>query len=326
MPGIFFLEERVSQTLHKARRARLCVFQLRNPRGQSAHARAGAPFLSEALSAFVLLCPLSFGGKHARAPGKWCPGNWGGGRRPLNVWGEVLCGDILWQIVLSQTHGCLPASCVNIQMSYCSSQTKALMYTSSFPFHRVILDTGDGGSPLYCWHFFISCWWSIVHSPPLQAAYLPRLCFFSSPSLEFDMTKISHSIMHPTVDFLWASHTRAGTIYGSPWAGHCDYTSCLHRRHSVVLTNPQMHLSFFPSFLRSLFFFLNVFFPPVLHENASLWLAECSLPACLWTACVPWACPRRCWLFFFFLACLSASSYTRDEQVAASQQTPAQKL
>lgn len=31
-------------------------------------------------------------------------------------------------------------------------------------------------------------------------------------------------------------------------------------------------------------------------------------------------------LFFFFLACLSASSYTRDEQVAASPQTPAQKL
>lgn len=50
--------------------------------------------------------------------------------------------------------------------------------------------------------FFISCWRSIVHSPPLQAAYLPRLCLFSSPSLEFDMTKISHSVTHSAVDFL----------------------------------------------------------------------------------------------------------------------------
>lgn len=48
------------------------------PPGTIRPSRAGAPFLSEALSAFVLLCPLSFGGKHARAPGKWCPGNWGG--------------------------------------------------------------------------------------------------------------------------------------------------------------------------------------------------------------------------------------------------------
>lgn len=164
--------------------------------------------------------------------------------------GGVYVGIFGGKLCCLKTHACLPACCVNIQMSSCSSQTKALMYTLSFPFHRVILDIGDGGSPLYCWHFFfISCWWSLVHSPPLQAAYLPRLRFFSSPSLEFDMTKISHSIKHPTVDFLWVSHARAETIHGSPWAGQCGYTSCLHRRHGVVLTNPQMHLSF----LRSLF-------------------------------------------------------------------------
>lgn len=64
------------------------------------------------------------------------------------------------------------------------------------------------------------------------------------------------------------------------------------------------------------FCFLLFFF---LYENAALWLAGCSLPACLWTACLPWACPRChclcvcvCCVFFlillfcFFLSCLLA--------------------
>lgn len=77
-----------------------------------------------------------------------------------------------------------------------------------------------------------------------------------------------------------------------------------------------MHLLFFLLFQWILFAFYCFFF---LYENAALWLAGCSLPACLWTACLPWACPRChclcvcvCCVFFlillfcFFLSCLPA--------------------
>lgn len=68
---------------------------------------------------------------------------------------------------------------------------------------------------------------------------LPWLRFLPSPSPEFDMTKISHSISQPAADFLPVLHTRAETIYGSPWEERYG--------HTVALTNPQMHLFlFFP--------------------------------------------------------------------------------
>lgn len=139
------------------------------------------------------------------------------------------------------------------------------------------------------------------------------------------MTKISHSIIHPTVDFLRVPHSRAetgrkrdredlqfsmGRQYGHP--------ACLHRRQNVVLTNPQMYLSFFfLSFCES--FSLNVFFFffCVLHANAALWQSAHCLPVFEQLVC-PGPVPDA--------VDLSASPYTRDEQVAASEQTPAQKF
>lgn len=66
----------------------------------------------------------------------------------------------------------------------------------------------------------------------------------------------------------------------------------------------------------------------VLGGISALRLAESSRPDCLWTACVPWACPRQQRVFFTFFPpsvchadiCLS----TWDEQDAASEQAPAQ--
>lgn len=59
--------------------------------------------------------------------------------------------------------------------------------------------------------------------------------------------------------------------------------------------SPDVPLIFFSLFLRILF-------------TCPAWkcsfVAERSLPACLWTACVPWACPRRRWL-----VCLSLYSW-----------------
>lgn len=113
--------------------------------------------------------------------------------------------------------------------------------------------------------------------------------FYNTPNCEFSRSSSFKSREWDMEDLQFSM----GMQYGHP--------SCLHRRQNVVLTNPQMYLSLFFSFCESfslLFGFCSC------NKNAALWLAERTLPACLWTACVPWACPRRR-SFSFFFACLS---------------------
>lgn len=113
------------------------------------------------------------------------------------------------------------------------------------------------------------------------------------------------------------------------------YPSRLHGWQNDVLTKSQMGLSYFyvPVFLSMFFFF---FF--VLGRNTVLWLTECSRPTCLWTACVPWACPiqQRVFLHFFPLSvclfvclsvCLSVTSWMlplsrRQHRHSATGRTP----
>lgn len=116
----------------------------------------------------------------------------------------------------------------------------------------------------HCWHFSINCWQSIVRSLSLSptTSHLPWSDFFPFSWIWYD-TKISHSIIHPTVDFSPISSLKSrerdtedlrfsmGRQYG--------HLSCLYRRQNVVLTNPQMYLSF-SLFLWILFTSYCVFF------------------------------------------------------------------
>lgn len=76
-----------------------------------------------------------------------------------------------------------------------------------------------------------------------------------------------------------------GMKYGLP--------SCPQRQQNIVLTNPKCISDFF------------------LHANPFLCIKmhlcgwQRSQTACLWTACVPWACPRRHSLFFPLPVCFS---------------------
>lgn len=171
---------------------------------------------------------------------------------------------------------------------------------SSLLFHG-LYDIIDWKSSLYCWHFSISCWQSIIHCPRLPWLLISH----GQNSFPF-LNLIQH------VDFKFYKMSNCGFVPSSPFKSikmdmenlqfsmgrQYGHPSCLYRQRNVVLTNPQILFSFFSSFCES-FSLLIVFF--FLHENAALRLPE---PACLWTACVPWACPRRS-LFFFFFACLS---------------------
>lgn len=112
--------------------------------------------------------------------------------------------------------------------------------------------------------------------------------------------KILHPIINSSVDFSpsssFKSRKRDMEDLQFSMRRQCGHPSCLYRWQNVVLTNSHMYLSFF-LFLWIIFTYCAFLF---LHENAALWLAERSLPACLWTACVPWACPRRHSFFSFF--------------------------
>ena len=167
----------------------------------------------------------------------------------------------------------------------------------------------DWVSSFYCWHFSVSCWLSIVLSLPHPPLLISRGQISFPFLISIYKTKISHSIITSNCGFSPSSSFKSrkrdmedlqssmGRQYGHP--------SCLSRRQNVVLTNPQMYLVFFFSPANPFHFLLLFLF---LYENAASWLAERSLPASLWTACVPWACPRRRSLlfsFFFSSACLS---------------------
>lgn len=115
----------------------------------------------------------------------------------------------------------------------------------------------------------------------LSVSYLPR-------------SQILPSAIHPAASFTecfirWQKRGQGGMwrIYGS-WRDGLGTRLRLRGWQKDILTNPQMHLSYFCVPLNPASFLVSV-----LGGIAALWLAECWRPGCLWTACVPWACPRQ---------------------------------
>lgn len=109
-----------------------------------------------------------------------------------------------------------------------------------------------------------------------------------------------------------------GRQYGHP--------SCLHRRQNVVLTNPQMHLSFFLSLSANPFhFLLCFFFFSCMKMQLCGWQSAHCLPVFEQLACPGPVPDAVLFIYLFIYFFLPASLYTSDEQVVASEQIPAQK-
>lgn len=160
--------------------------------------------------------------------------------------------------------------------------------------------------------------WAIIPS-----SRLPRLLMPCGPSSFPFVNLIQYK------DFRFHNVANCGFVLSSPFKSikmnmedlqfsvgrQYGHPSCLYRRQNVVLTNPQIHSTFFSSFCES-FSLLIVFFPCMKMQ-----LCGCQSQSVFEQLACPGPVPDGLLFFFSF----PASLYTCDEQVVASEQTPALK-
>lgn len=169
-------------------------------------------------------------------------------------------------------------------------------------FDCVIHNNEHWGACFYCWHFF----YQLLEINPHRDSLYPVVKFHPSNLIQHKYFTFSNTVNCEFSQhfFFYYSRAKKKRYGGSPILhGEAIWPPFMPPQAAECCSNksPDVPLIFF--LILWILFTSYCFFS--LYKNAALWLAERSLPACLWTACVPRACPRRrSFSFLNFSSCL----------------------